>query len=105
MTVSILIGDVRRRLEVLPAESVHCVVTSPPYFGLRAYGTLTAIRTVPATVLDPFLGSGTTAMVAHRLSRQSIGIELNPDFAAMARRRIVRDSPLFGDVIISDGDS
>ena len=33
----ILAGDCRRRLQELPAESVHCVVTSPPYWGLRSY--------------------------------------------------------------------
>ena len=34
----ILCGDVRERLAELPDESVHCVVTSPPYWGLRDYG-------------------------------------------------------------------
>ena len=34
----ILVGDVRARLRELPDESVHCVVTSPPYWGLRKYG-------------------------------------------------------------------
>jgi DNA modification methylase len=38
MTVSILIGDVRKTLATLPAESVQCIVTSPPYYGLRDYG-------------------------------------------------------------------
>lgn len=38
MTTSILIGDCRETLRTLPAESVHCVVTSPPYWGLRDYG-------------------------------------------------------------------
>lgn len=38
MTVRILLGDVRDRLRDLPSDSVHCVVTSPPYFGLRDYG-------------------------------------------------------------------
>ena len=38
-TCRILIGDVRERLRDLPDESVHCVVTSPPYWGLRDYGT------------------------------------------------------------------
>ena len=38
MPVQILVGDARERLAELPAESVHCVVTSPPYWGLRAYG-------------------------------------------------------------------
>lgn len=31
--------DVREVLPTLPNESVHCVVTSPPYWGLRDYGT------------------------------------------------------------------
>ena len=34
----ILIGDVRDKLKELPDESVNCVVTSPPYWGLRDYG-------------------------------------------------------------------
>lgn len=38
MTVTILLGDVREQLKTLADESVHCVVTSPPYFGLRDYG-------------------------------------------------------------------
>lgn len=36
------------------------------------------------TVLDPFLGSGTTALVADRLDRHAIGIELSPTYAEMA---------------------
>jgi DNA modification methylase len=35
----ILVGDVVEQLKTLPAASVHCVVTSPPYWGLRDYGT------------------------------------------------------------------
>jgi hypothetical protein len=38
MTVRILEGDCRDILRTIPDESVHCVVTSPPYFGLRDYG-------------------------------------------------------------------
>jgi DNA modification methylase len=38
VSVQILIGDARERLKELPAASVHCCVTSPPYFGLRDYG-------------------------------------------------------------------
>lgn len=37
MSLQILIGDCRETLKTLPDESVHCVVTSPPYWGLRAY--------------------------------------------------------------------
>jgi DNA modification methylase len=46
------------------------------------------------TVLDPFSGAGTTGMVARRLRRQYVGIELNPEFADMARQRIDSDAPL-----------
>lgn len=46
------------------------------------------------TVYDPFTGSGTTGLVSLRLNRNFIGSELNPDYAAMARRRIIGDAPL-----------
>lgn len=49
-------------------------------------------------VLDPFGGAGTTGLVADRLQRNAVLIELNPDYAALARKRIVDDSPLFADV-------
>lgn len=42
-------------------------------------------------VLDPFGGAGTTGLVALRLRRRAALIELNPDYAAMARDRIARD--------------
>lgn len=38
MTVQILVGDAREKLRELPADSVDCVVASPPYWGLRDYG-------------------------------------------------------------------
>jgi site-specific DNA-methyltransferase (cytosine-N4-specific) len=47
------------------------------------------------TILDPFAGAGTTGLVALRLNRRFIGIELNPEYAAMAERRITGDAPLF----------
>lgn len=50
------------------------------------------------TVLDPFGGAGTTGLVADRHGRDAILIELNPEYAAMARRRIAGDSPLFASV-------
>jgi DNA modification methylase len=49
-------------------------------------------------VLDPFGGAGTTGLVADRLQRNAILIELNPEYAAMSERRIVSDAPLFVDV-------
>lgn len=38
-TARLYLGDVRKVLRRLPSSSVHCVVTSPPYWGLRDYGT------------------------------------------------------------------
>jgi hypothetical protein len=52
---------------------------------------------VPGTVLDPFGGAGTTGLVADRLQRNAILIELNADYAAMAERRIYDDAPLFAE--------
>lgn len=43
------------------------------------------------TVLDPFGGSGTTGLVAARLGRNAVLIELNPAYAAMARDRLKAD--------------
>ncbi|MFL6164301.1 MAG: DNA-methyltransferase [Jatrophihabitantaceae bacterium] len=42
----------------------------------------------PAIVLDPFIGAGTTAVAAEQLGRDWLGVELNPDFARLAQRRI-----------------
>jgi DNA modification methylase len=39
-------------------------------------------------VLDPFMGAGTVAVVAQRLHRRWLGIELNPEFAALATQRV-----------------
>jgi DNA modification methylase len=41
VTTKILVGDCRAKLKQLPADSIHCVITSPPYYGLRDYGTAT----------------------------------------------------------------
>ena len=40
-------------------------------------------------VLDPFLGSGTTALAAGALGRRFLGVELHPDYLAMSRRRLI----------------
>jgi hypothetical protein len=47
---------------------------------------------IPCTILDPFLGSGTTAFVARKHGRRSIGIELNPAYADLAARRMAQQS-------------
>jgi len=51
------------------------------------------------TVLDPFMGSGTTAVVARKLNRNYIGIELNPKYIEIAERRIEREVGLLLDLM------
>lgn len=50
---------------------------------------------VPAVVLDPCMGSGTTALVAKKLNRDFLGIELSPEYVEMAQRRLRAEMPLF----------
>ena len=59
---------------VIPEKLVEpCVLARCPKGGL---------------VLDPFMGSGTTGVVAKRLERGFIGIDINPDYCSMAADRI-----------------
>ena len=66
-------------------------MTRPPMSkttGWRATCKCGAGEPVPCVVLDPFFGAGTTGVVSKRLGRDCIGIELNPEYAAMAEARI-----------------
>jgi len=59
---------------------------------------ITAGCPIGGTVLDPFGGAGTTGLVADRLQRSAILIELNSEYANMARARVTADGPLFAEV-------
>lgn len=48
--------------------------------------------TTAKTVLDPFMGSGTTAVAALRLNRTFTGIDISPEYCQMARHRIASES-------------
>jgi DNA modification methylase len=49
------------------------------------------------TVLDPFMGSGTTALAAKKLQRSSVGYEINPEFMPIYRSKVGSDMPdMFG---------
>ena len=66
--------------------------------GWRPSCSCPAHEPVPQTVLDPFAGAGTTLLVADRLQRHGIGIELNPEYIAIAQDRLRGDAPLFAEV-------
>ena len=46
------------------------------------------LKPVPGIILDPFFGAGTTGLVAKKLGRHFIGIELNEAYIGMAQKRI-----------------
>jgi DNA modification methylase len=46
----------------------------------------------PCTVLDPFGGAGTVSLLANRLGRRSIYIDLSPKYVEMAAERLRKDS-------------
>jgi DNA modification methylase len=74
-----------------PFSEAH-FATFPPALAERC---IKAGCPVGGTVLDPFGGAGTTGLVADRLQRNAILIELNPAYAAIAERRMHNDAPLF----------
>ena len=53
-----------------------------------------AAATIPGIVYDPFMGSGTTALVARRLGRDYLGSELNPEYHALAVSRLQKDDSI-----------
>lgn len=53
--------------------------------------------TVPAVVLDCFGGAATTSLVANRLGRRSVYIDLNPAYRELAAERLRKEAPLFAD--------
>jgi hypothetical protein len=58
-------------------------------------------KTKPCTVLDPFAGAGTTGLVADEMGRDCILVELNPEYAEMARSRIYGAAPMFAAVEVA----
>ena len=77
-----------------PFSEAH-FATFPPELAERC---ILAGCPVGGTVLDPFGGAGTTALVAERMGRNAILIELNPEYAEITRRRLIADAGLFASV-------
>ncbi len=68
----------------------------PAAFPIELPRRLIRMFTFPGeTVLDPFLGSGTTSVAARRLGRNSVGYEINPEFRATIEKRMREGGHLF----------
>ncbi|MEM4707102.1 MAG: site-specific DNA-methyltransferase [Candidatus Anstonellales archaeon] len=52
------------------------------------------------TVFDPFLGSGTTLIAAYILKRRGIGVEIDPKYCDLAKRRLVEEAHVYNKKLI-----
>lgn len=59
------------------------------------------VTPIGGTVLDPFLGSGTTGMACRYEHREFIGVEREADYIQIAERRIAAVAPLFSSEQVS----
>lgn len=96
-------GRLLRNYEPAPL-AVWPMATEPfPDAHFATFPTELAARCIMAgsakgsTILDPFGGSGTVGLVADRMGRDAILIELKPEYAEMAKRRITKDAGMFAE--------
>ena len=66
---------------------------NPDHIGMHRLIVVGVIATLAAAIADPFAGSAATLIAARNLGRRSIGVEMDPAYAAAAVRRI-ESSPL-----------
>jgi DNA modification methylase len=84
-------------IATMPFKEAH-FATFPPELAKRC---IEAGCPTGGTVLDPFGGAGTTGLVADRLQRNAILIELNSEYAEIARQRMAKDRPAMLDLMES----
>jgi hypothetical protein len=86
----------RRRTRMIVSDNVKCEPGNKITGHEWAQGTIAASYYIEkltrrgSLVVDPFLGSGTTAVAAIKLERRFVGFEINADTAAKAEARILR---------------
>lgn len=88
----------------IPQANVWTIATASYAGHLATFPPELAERCIRAgskegdTILDPFAGAFTAPLVADRLRRHAVGIELNPSYCDIARRRIEADAGMFAEV-------
>ena len=112
----IIQGDCLEIMKTFPDKSVDLIVTDPPYgidyqSGRRhiKYEKIVGDKEFPSTekpvdvimelikanvgetVLDPFMGSGTTLLACKQLNRNYIGIEISEKYCEIAKRRLEQE--------------
>ncbi|MFN3422514.1 MAG: DNA-methyltransferase, partial [Armatimonadota bacterium] len=81
-----------------PAEPATKVGHPAPFPVELPYRLIQLYTFESEVVLDPFIGSGTTAIAAMKTGRTFVGYEINPDYVALANQRIeafLAQKPLF----------
>jgi site-specific DNA-methyltransferase (adenine-specific) len=73
----------------MPASSIN--IKHPAVFPVGLPEFFIRLMTEPGdTVLDPFMGSGTTALAARKLGRRYVGVERSEDYLCLSAERLVR---------------
>jgi site-specific DNA-methyltransferase (adenine-specific) len=92
-------GGPRLMRSVMFYRSCHGEAVHPTQKPVAVMAPLIEMSCPPGgLVLDPFIGSGTTAQAAAQLGRSCIGIEIDPEYAAMARNTVAPGASLFAEV-------
>jgi site-specific DNA-methyltransferase (adenine-specific) len=98
--INVHLGEEKRGFRFIPEDgrNIRCVwtITTKPFKGSHFATFPPDLIDIPiksccpanGIVLDPFMGSGTTGVVAKQLKRFYVGIELNPKYVEMAEKRI-----------------
>ena len=86
-------NQLKRDIIESPVETIKGI-KHPAVYPERVVEELIKLLCPPnGIVLDPFAGSGTTAVVAYKLGRHYTGIDINPVYVEYARERLVRAQP------------